>query len=99
MDLIRNLAGYSEDDWGLPQATEAGIRCGNHPRDLGIRHECVAAVQACYAIMAELEAQQRGEIYAEAGMSWVAGGGSQADASRYASWVVSNPGKAWNGGI
>lgn len=97
-DTYRNSAGYDEDSFGLPMETERGIRCGNHPRGFGtVRHENTAAVRACYAVSAELEAQQRAEIYAEAIMSWVAGGGSPEDARTYASYVAS--GKTWNGGI
>jgi hypothetical protein len=93
LELVRNADGYNEDDYGLPEATETGIRCGNHPRDLRIRHENAAAVRACYAIVAELNAQQAAEVYAEAGMSWVAGGGSPEDACIYASVIAS--GRTW----
>ena len=60
-------------------------------------HESVADVQSCYADTAEAEAESRGELYAEAVMSWVAGGGSPEDAGRYAS-VVSRGG-VWDGGL
>ena len=93
-DLIRNRDGYNEDSFGLPEDTETGIRCGNH-RGLSwtVRHENVAAVRACYAVSEELAAQQRAEIYAEAGMSWVCGSGSPEDARIYASVVAS--GRDW----
>jgi hypothetical protein len=38
-------------------------------------------------------AEQRAEMYAEAGMSWVAGGGSPEDAMIYASVIAS--GRTW----
>ena len=94
LELVRNADGYDEDDYGLPEATETGIRCGNHPRDMGIRHENPAAVRACYAIVRQLAAEQAAEIYAEAGMSWVAGGGSPEDARIYASVIAS--GRSWD---
>ena len=93
-ELVRTEDGYSADDYGLPEATEAGIRCGNHPRDLGIRHENPAAVRACYAIGRQLDAEQAAEMYAEASMSWVAGGGSPEDARIYASVIAS--GRSWD---
>jgi hypothetical protein len=99
-ELDRNPAGYSEDSFGLPEDTApAGILCGNHPRDFDVRvrHENPAAVRACYAVSAELAAQQAAEVYAEAVMSWVCGGGNPADARRYASCVAA--GNIWNGGI
>jgi hypothetical protein len=92
-ELVRNPLGYNEDSFGLPEDTPTGIRCGNHPRGWEMRHENVAAVRACYAVSAELQAQQRAEIYAEAGMSWVAGGGSPEDARVYASVIAS--GQTW----
>jgi hypothetical protein len=91
---------YVADSYGLPEDTAPhGILCGNHPRDLDprVRHENSAAVGACYAVSRELEDQQRGEIYAEAVMSWVCGGGSPEDASRYASVIAA--GGTWDGGI
>jgi len=97
IDLERDeQGGYNYDSFGLPEDTETGIRCGNHPRDLSwtIRHESVAAVRACYAVSAQLQAEQRAEIYAEAGMSWVAGGGSPEDARIYASVIAS--GRSWD---
>ena len=66
LELVRNEAGYDEDDYGLPADTAPrGIRCGAHPRGMGIRHENVAAVSACHAIGRDLAAQQAGEIWAE----------------------------------
>lgn len=94
LELVRNADGYDEDDYGLPEATGTGIRCGNHPRDMSIRHENCAAVRACYAIVRQLQAEQAAEIYAEAGMSWVAGGGSPEDARVYASVIAS--GQSWD---
>jgi len=93
-ELIRNPAGYNEDSFGLPEATDTGIRCGNHPRGWDMRHENVAAVRACYVVSEQLAAEQRGEIYAEAVMSWVAGGGSPEDARTYANVIAS--GQDWN---
>lgn len=95
-ELIREAGGYNSDSFGLPEATDTGIRCGNHPRGMGIRHENTAAVRACYAVSADLAAQQAGELYAEGIMSWVAGGGSPEDAGRYAAVVAS--GGTWDGG-
>jgi hypothetical protein len=46
---------------------------------------------------AEAIAEQRAELYAEAGMSWIAGGGNPADASRYASAIAR--GEVWDGGL
>ena len=94
--LVRNPAGYNEDSFGIPQDTGlTGVRCGNHPRDLGwiVKHENAAAVRACYAVSTDLQEQQRAEIYAEAGMSWVAGGGNADDARIYASVIAS--GQTW----
>jgi|SRR5215472_671145 len=50
----------------------------------------VAEIQDCYAQAAEAAA----EAYAEAGMSWVAGGGSPEDAQLYARVIAS--GKTWD---
>jgi hypothetical protein len=87
-----------EDNYYLPiEVTEGGVRCGNHYAEWKVRHENVAAVRACYAITADLEAEARAECYGEAVMSWVCGGGNPADAGRYASVVAS--GGTWNGGI
>lgn len=94
------MTTYTEQDdqWGMPiEVQEGGVRCGNHPRDWKIRHENVDAVRACYAITEQMVAEQRAEMYAEARMSWVAGGGSMDDAGRYAT-VVANGG-TWDGGI
>jgi hypothetical protein len=99
-DLTREREGYNADDLGLPEDTApAGILCANHPRDLTprIRHENTAAVRACYAVGRALAAEQAGELYAEAAMSWVCGGGNPADASRYASVIAA--GGTWDGGI
>lgn len=86
-----------DDEWGTPIEVAEGVRCGNHYRGWKINHENTAAVRACCAISRAQQDEQRGEMYAEAVMSWVAGGGSSADAGRYAS-VVANGG-TWNGGI
>lgn len=89
---------YAADSYGLPEDTAPrGIRCGNHPLELRVRHENSDAVRACYEISRELSAQQRDEIYAEAVMSWVCGGGNPEDASRYAFVIAS--GEVWDGGI
>lgn len=86
------------DNYYLPiEVTDGGVRCGNHYSEWTIRHENAAAVRACYAITADLQAEAQAECYAEAGMSWVAGGGSVEDARRYASHVAS--GRTWDGGI
>lgn len=72
------------------------IRCGACE---GV-HATAAEVRECYAWQAEAErvaAEQVSEIYAEAVMSWVAGGGSPADAGRYAAVVAS--GRPWDGGV
>lgn len=95
MMAVRNPAGYTEDDYGIPEDTApAGIRCGYHDRSMGIRHENAAAVRACHEIGRQLAAEQAAEIYAEAGMSWVAGGGSPEDARIYASVIAS--GQTWD---
>ena len=95
MMAVRNPAGYTEDDYGIPEDTApAGIRCGYHSRGMGIRHENAAAVRACHAVGRQLAAEQAAEIYAEAGMSWVAGGGSPEDARIYASVIAS--GRSWD---
>lgn len=87
-----------DDQFASPiEVASGGVRCGNHPRTWKIRHENTDAVRACYAINEAMAAEQRGEIYAEACMSWVAGGGSPTDASRYASVVAA--GGTWDGGI
>lgn len=87
-----------DDEYYSPiEVAQGGVRCGNHPRDWKIRHENTAAVRACFAISEQMMAEQRAECYAEGVMSWVAGGGSPADAGRYAS-VVANGG-TWDGGI
>jgi hypothetical protein len=97
-EMIRTAEGYNADDLGLPEDTQPrGIRCGNHSHDLRVRHENAAAVQACYLVAADLLAQSRAECYAEAVMSWVAGGGSPEDAGRYA--VVVASGGVWDGGV
>lgn len=84
-----------QDPWDLPEDTNpVGVRCGNHPRDLRIYHADAASVRQCYAISAEWAAEQAAELYAEAGMSWVAGGGSPEDARIYASVIAS--GRDWN---
>jgi len=84
-----------QDPWGLPEDTSpVGVRCGNHPRDLRIYHANAEAVRSCYAICEQMAAEQAAEIYAEAGMSWVAGGGSPEDARIYASVIAS--GRSWD---
>lgn len=92
--------GYTsqDDEYFSPiEVAEGGVRCGNHPREWGIRHENTDAVRACYAITRQMQDEQAAECYAEAVMSWVCGGGSPADAGRYAKVVAS--GRTWNGGI
>jgi hypothetical protein len=87
-----------DDEYYSPiEVAEGGVRCGNHPSEWKVRHENVAAVRACYAIGEQMAAQQRGEMYAEAAMSWVCGGGNPLDASRYAGAVAN--GREWDGGI
>lgn len=87
-----------DDQWFSPIEVEVGgVRCGNHPSTWKIRHENVAAVKACYAITEQMAAEQAAECYAEAVMSWVAGGGSAADAGRYARVVAA--GGTWDGGV
>jgi len=87
-----------DDEFGSPiEVCEGGVRCGNHPSTWKIRHQNADAVRACYAIGEAMAAQQHAETYAEGVMSWVAGGGSPADAGRYAT-VVANGG-TWDGGI
>lgn len=87
-----------DDQFGSPiEVAEGGVRCANHPSSWKIRHENVDAVRACFAIGEQMAAEQAAEVYAEAGMSWVAGGGSQADAHRYASVIAA--GGTWDGGI
>jgi len=55
-----------DDEWGIPQDTQPkGIKCGNHPRDYGIRHESPSAVSACYAIGHQMRAEQAAECWAE----------------------------------
>jgi hypothetical protein len=100
MTTVTNATGpnYEVDEWGLPADTAPlGVRCGNHLHDLRIRHASAAAIKACYAVGRQLEAESRAEIYAEAGMSWVAGGGSSEDAGRYAACIAA--GRTWDGGI
>lgn len=92
--------GYTsqDDEYYSPiMVDEGGVRCGNHPADWKVRHENVVAVRACYAITEQMVGEQQAEIYAEARMSWVAGGGSMDNAGRYASVVAS--GREWDGGI
>ena len=96
IEIHREAEGYDADDYGFPVETETGIRCANHPCEWKIRHENTAAVRACHAVAAGLAAEQAAEVYAEAGMSWVAGGGSPADAHRYASVIAA--GGTWDGG-
>ena len=92
--MTRNAEGYWEDTYGLPQDTAPhGIRCGAHPREMGIRHENAAAVRACHSIGRMLQEEARAELYAEAGSSWMAGGGSPEDARIYASVIAS--GRTW----
>lgn len=87
-----------DDEYYSPiEIKSGGVRCGNHPADWKVRHENVDAVRACYAITEQMAAQQAAECYAEAVMSWVAGGGSPADAGRYA--VVVARGDVWDGGV
>jgi hypothetical protein len=87
-----------DDEYYSPiEVASGGVRCANHPRDWKIRHENTDAVRACFAISEQMMAEQRAECYAEGVMSWVAGGGSPADAGRYAT-VVANGG-TWDGGI
>jgi hypothetical protein len=76
--------------------TAPAIRCGTCTG----RHATVAEVRDCsddhYEAQA-FNAQARDEIYAEAVMSWVMGGGAPEDASVYANVIAS--GRVWNGGI
>jgi hypothetical protein len=95
---IRQPEGYDADEYGIPAGTQPrGIRCGHHPHSLGIRHENAAAIRACGEVGRQLAAESAAEIYAEAVMSWVAGGGSPADAGRYAAVIAM--GGTWDGGI
>lgn len=88
----------TQDEFGSPiEVAEGGVRCANHPSTWKIRHENVDAVRACFAITEYMAAEQAAECYAEAVMSWVAGGGAAADAGRYARVVAS--GGTWDGGV
>jgi hypothetical protein len=69
------------------------IRCGTCIN----RHATVADVRECAAEFYDYQAQSEGEIYAEAVMSWVMGGGNPEDASLYAGVIAR--GGVWNGGI
>lgn len=62
---------------------------GNHARATDVR--------SCYSEADQAAAEQRAEIYAEAGMSFVAGGGTPEDAMRYAAVIAS--GQEWDGGL
>jgi hypothetical protein len=57
-------------------------------------HEEVHTPDEAVACMDDLAAQQAAEIYAEAVMSWVCGGGSPEDARIYANVVAS--GRSWD---
>jgi hypothetical protein len=74
-------------------ATTFTILCGTC-RD---RHATVAEVRECAAEYHDQAAAAREEIYAEAVMSWVMGGGAKHDASLYAGVIAS--GGVWNGGV
>jgi hypothetical protein len=58
-------ATYQTTSYGLPVATDTGIRCANHWDGQRIRHENVDAVRACYAITRDLADQQASECWAE----------------------------------
>lgn len=81
-----------------PETTDAGVVCGDCTKNRGekIRHASVEHVRACWDLAREAEAQYRAETYAESFMSWVAGGGSQDDASTYANAMAS--GRGWHPG-
>lgn len=53
------------DDFGFPIATDAGIRCGNHPTADIVRHANVAAVRECYRRWQELHDQVEADHQAE----------------------------------
>lgn len=70
--------------WQIPAAF--GFMQGSYDR--------IVSMDEAISEMDEQAAQQAGEIYAEAGMSWVCGGGSPEDAHIYASVVAS--GRSWD---
>jgi len=76
------------------------MKCGSckdhHPTASDVR-DCYTSARGGYLSLEDAAAEQAGEIYAEAVMSWVAGGGSPADAPRYAAVVAR--GGTWDGGI
>lgn len=90
--------------YDLPDATDTGVVCGrctDYFRETGrpaakVRHASAEHVRACYAIYADMEATSRSEIWAEAYMSWVSGGGDRHDGYTYAHAIAS--GRGWNPG-
>lgn len=60
------MVEYNRPDEGYGvRETETGIRCGNHPRGVKVRHADVESVKACYALTRALEAEQAAEQAAE----------------------------------
>jgi hypothetical protein len=62
-----------------------------------LTHATAAEVRDCAAQEAAYQAEIEAELYAEAVMSWVAGGGAPGDAGRYAAVVAA--GGTWDGGL
>lgn len=53
------------DEYGYPVATEAGIRCGNHPLHDTVRHASVEAVGRCFALRFAEQMEEDGLRWAE----------------------------------
>jgi hypothetical protein len=55
-------------EWPVPVTVDRGpghVRCGNHSPEVGVYHESVAAVRACYAMGEDMAREQAAEIWAE----------------------------------
>ena len=56
---------FEINDYGFPVETTTGVRCGNHPRSVRVKHANAAAVRYCYDLRRAQEREQDAEIAAE----------------------------------